>query len=282
MKKQGTENESCGLDTKEILDDLHPQVLQIITKANEIFIKGYASCKKIMWKGESQLSTSVLTDTDLVLDHYLREQLAIAFPNVGCISEEQEKGPQAKRTWIIDPLDGSANFANKIPITGISIALWEKGKPIYGILSFPLENEIIHAAYKKGVFYNGKQISFPSFHLPPHLHSLFTGVGRDKDKLNVIRGMIKVVPLPNNYQSASFHFKALALRRAQCGVFMNLPIWDIAAGVLITKEAGLSSIYINKLSVNNSNLRNNRYTVVVGSRDITLRVSRQIKEFLPQ
>lgn len=265
-------------ESQDILEHIHPKVQSIIIEANKIFISGFNSNSAVSWKEGVQLSTSVLTETDLILDQFFREQLRRAFPEMGIITEEQELGSQQEYTWILDPLDGTANFANKIPITGVSLALWRRNKPIYGLLSFPLEGEIIYAVSGKGIFYNEEQITFQNLQAPPHLGTLFTGIGTNEDKLEAVNNMSKVVPFPNNFQCAAFHIKTLALRHADCGVFINMPIWDIAAGILITEESGLTNIFVGDTSSGKSvNLRETRYTIVIGQRDIATRVAEQLK-----
>lgn len=265
-------------ESQDILEHIHPKVQSIIIKANKIFISGFNSNSAVSWKEGVQLSTAVFTETDSKLDQFLREQLSAAFPKMGLLTEEQELGTQQEYTWIVDPLDGSANFANKIPLIGISIALWRRNEPIYGLLSFPLEKEIVYAVSGRGIFYNGERVTFEKTEVPPHLGTLFTGVGTNEDKLRAVNNMSKVVPFPTNYQSAAFHFKTLALRRADCGVFINMPVWDIAAGILITEEASLANVFITEPPADkNANLRDVRYTIVIGHKDIASKVAEQLK-----
>lgn len=275
------DDEKAITESKEVLDILehvHAKVEPIIAKANEIFVSGFSSNSTISWKEGVQLSTAVLTGTDSKLDQFLREQFSVTFPEMGIITEEQELVQQQEYTWILDPLDASANFANRIPICGMSVALWRKNKPIYGLLSFPLEGETVHAVSGKGAFLNGERIAFQNLEIPPHLGTLFTGVGTEVDKLKAVNKMSRVVPFPNNFQCATFHFKTLALRRADCGVFINMPIWDIAAGILITKEAGLTNIFItNESPAKSANLRETRYTIVIGQEEIASKVAEQLK-----
>lgn len=277
MVRKDDERTISESESQDILEDIHPKVQSLIIEANKIFISGFNSKSAVSWKEGVQLSTAVLTETDLKLDQFFREQLGVAFPEMGIITEEQKSGTQQEYTWILDPLDGSANFANKIPITGMSLALWRRNKPIYGLLSFPLENEIVYAVSGKGVFYNEEEITFQNLETPPHLGTLFTGIGTNENKLKAVNNMSKVVPFPNNFQCAAFHLKTLALRRADCGVFINMPIWDIAAGILITEESGLTNIFVGDTSSGKSvNLRETRYTIVTGQKEIVSKVAEQL------
>src|SRR5579872_7494914 len=104
--------------------DVSSKVLKIISKSNEIAKDAFSKEIAIEWKREHKYSNAILTKTDKILDDYLRDKLSKISPEIGFITEENKK--KVKRlNWIIDPIDGTNNFAHNIPLFGTMIALWE-------------------------------------------------------------------------------------------------------------------------------------------------------------
>lgn len=165
------------------------------------------------------------------------------FKDHGILGEETGwNNEQSSYTWIIDPLDGTTNFAAGLPVFSISIALYKEKKPLFGIVHDPVKNHTYLGIKGKGSFLNDEKISvsnevsiedtliatgFPyNFkEILPELKNRFFSV------LNHVRGVRRL-------GSA-----ALDLCYLSCGVFdgffeQNLKPWDTAAGIIIAEEAG--------------------------------------------
>ncbi|MCG2691746.1 hypothetical protein L6272_02850, partial [Microgenomates group bacterium] len=141
------------------LSKIHRQVNNFMPQVNRLLVKKFSLPKKISYKpgGIDHLSTSVVTETDQQVEELLRKKLLQILPGSGFIGEET--GVSVKEyNWIVDPIDGTLNFANQIPVFACSIALWHKNQPVYALVSLPLIKETIHAFAGKGIWLNGQQV----------------------------------------------------------------------------------------------------------------------------
>lgn len=230
------------------LQDLHLKIKPVIEEANELMLKGFNEGAEIFIKKGAQLSTSTLTQTDKDMSNLLKTRLKKLFPDFGFLTEESKDILSSEEyVWVIDEIDGTANFANHIPIFSTSIALWDmkKNTPLYGVISFPCAKEIIHAIKGDGTYLNNKKVS-RKVPKRSHMATAYGHVGSSKEKLKLLEELSKVVPLPENYRCATFHLVSTALGRIDCSVFGNCAIWDFAAGMLICKEAGLEVKFVSK------------------------------------
>ncbi len=101
---------------------------------------------------------TLVTDTDEQLDRLITTQLFSAFPDHKVLSEEQTTvfDPNVEYTWVVDPIDGTTNFARGLPIWGVSIALLRHGDPVLGVVNFPLTGEIFSAVKGTGAWCSGR------------------------------------------------------------------------------------------------------------------------------
>jgi len=208
-------------------------------KAGEMLRENFDEAREIHFKGEINL----VTRFDSLSQKMIHAHLSSNFPEHDFLAEEglsKEKG--AEYRWLIDPLDGTTNFAHKFPVFCISIALEKKGKIVLGVVYDPCRKEIFWAEEGKGAFLNGKKIRVSSVD--------------DLDKSLVATGFpydIRESELNNIDHFNNFAIRVQAIRRCgsaamdlcyvACGRFdgfweLKLNPWDVAAGVLIVKEAG--------------------------------------------
>lgn len=259
--------------------EIHNKVNTILKKANAIFKKAFLGDIEIYEQEGVQLSTSVVTATDLEIDAYLRNKLQKAFPEFGFITEEKKEKTASRKeyNWIIDPIDGTANFAHKIPICGISIALWKRDDPVYGIISYPMLGETVYAIKDKGVFLNDISARKTKKQITSMPYILYAHVGADEEKLKIH----KVIPPTSKFKCAAYQLTLVALGRADCSISVNLPIWDIAAGLLIAKEAGKHIEFVSPLpSLSQSDFREYKNTFVIGNKKLASKIANKIKKVL--
>ena len=103
---------------------------------------------------------NLVTEADHAADKAIHTVIKNAFPEHGIISEETEETvSESEYKWIIDPIDGTVNFANGIPICCVSIGLEQKGKMLMGAVYNPVMNEFFFAEKGKGATLNEKKIS---------------------------------------------------------------------------------------------------------------------------
>jgi myo-inositol-1(or 4)-monophosphatase len=174
-----------------------------------------------------------VTEADIAANDFITNSIKINFPEENILSEEgnTKYNPSASATWVIDPLDGTNNFALGLPIWGCSIARIVDGHPQSSALFFPKINELYSAELGKGAFLNQKIIKIDDSKNP--LIPVF---------LTCTRSIKKYMP-PPNYKlrilgAAAYDFCAIAAGDASAGMQSTPKIWDIAAGWLILEEAG--------------------------------------------
>jgi myo-inositol-1(or 4)-monophosphatase len=176
---------------------------------------------------------TLLTTADLAADRFIAERIRSVFPGDHILSEEMDTTfpGDARPTWVVDPLDGTANFSQRIHYWGVSIARLIGGIPEVAALSFPAINEHFAARRGGGAILNGE----PLRTLPVQAHpaAFFTCDSRLHRKYTV-----KLKYKPRILGSAAYNFCAVARGAALVG-FESIPkVWDIAASWLVLAEAG--------------------------------------------
>lgn len=178
---------------------------------------------------------SLVTQSDKWADQEIREAIATAFPTHGVLSEEGEHiFPDKEWCWIIDPLDGTTNFARGIPIWGISIGLFHQGSPVFGYVYLPPLKQIFWAICNEkseSAFLNSQPIHTSKDALSKnHFFSFCTR------SISAIEH-----PFPCKIRMlgvASYNFLMVAAGLTLGGVEATPKIWDIAAVWTIIKAAG--------------------------------------------
>lgn len=181
---------------------------------------------------------TLVTETDEAIDRLVTERLNEARPRDAVLSEEQSTlyDPVFARTWVIDPLDGTTNFARGLPIWGVSIGLLVNGAPVVGVLNFPVLGELFHATAGGGAFMNGTPIQT--------MASRLSGVAMEDDQVflectRTRRRYNLDLPFKSRiFGSAAYHLCKVAEGCAVGGVEATPKIWDIGAAALILEEAG--------------------------------------------
>lgn len=188
-------------------------------------------------------SINIVTDVDLASERLIREAISTYYPRHEVLGEEgglSKSGSEYR--WIVDPLDGTTNYAHGYPIFCVSIALECNGEIVLGVVYDPMRDELFTAERGGGAALNNRSIHVSkTAELIQGL--LSTGFPYD----------IKTSKLTNLDHWANFAMNAQALRRdgaaaldlcyVACGRFdgfweLNLSPWDTAAGALIVTEAG--------------------------------------------
>jgi len=263
------------------LDTIHKTILPIIKKAEKIILDAYHGTVKVFSKEGQDSAVSIVTATDREVDAFLRKALVKVLPGSGFITEEtKDTNPTADYVWIIDPIDGTANFANHIPIFGISLALWYKGKPVYGVLSFPEIGETVHAIKGQGVFYNNKPFRRPKTsakNRKDEITSLYCQPERFEKRLRTFEKVKDFIAFPQDYRSAAYHFALIALGRFDCAIIINLPIWDFAAGILIAEEVGLYNAFLTPFpDLAKQDFRDYKNSFVMAKKDVALKLAAKL------
>ena len=196
-------------------------------KASKILIRDFGEVENLQVSKKGP--TDFVTNADLKAEKIIIEELKKARPNYSIISEEKgsEDNKDKKNIWIIDPIDGTLNFLHGIPHFAISIALKSDNEIVSGLIFDPIKNEMFFAEKNNGAFYNN--------------HRIRVSKKNDIKDCLFVTGRNSKKQFDFQYRrsgSAALDMAYVASGRYD-GFFQHeLKIWDIAAGIIIIKEAG--------------------------------------------
>jgi myo-inositol-1(or 4)-monophosphatase len=207
--------------------------------AGEILRENYGKRQSIHYKGEIDL----VTDVDRQSETYIMERIRSSFPEHGILSEESsEQISTSPYRWIIDPLDGTTNYAHNYPCFCVSVALERNGELIVGAVFDPLLSESFTASAGGGAFRNGERIAVSSVE-DLRRSLLSTGFAYDvrestDNNLAFFREFVFSGQAIRRDGSAALDLCYLACGRFDGFWELKLSPWDTAAGLLILQEAG--------------------------------------------
>ncbi len=181
---------------------------------------------------------SFVTEADKAVEAFLRTELAKHFPGTEVLGEEVEQGVTSALVWVVDPIDGTANFVAGIPIWAVSVGLVENGVPILGAVYYPAFGELYLAKQGKGAWLNEQRI-FARRNSTVH-HDDLLGLST----LSIKRMQVNLPCKVRSLGTAVACFTFVAKGSFIGGVLTDNRVWDIAAGWLIAKEAGAEVIYL--------------------------------------
>ncbi|MEK9746993.1 MAG: inositol monophosphatase family protein [Pelagibacteraceae bacterium] len=196
-------------------------------KASKALIRDFGEIEKLQVSKKGP--TDFVSNADIKAEKIIIEELKKAKPNYSILSEENgyDEQKDKKNTWVIDPIDGTINFLHGIPHFAISIALKSNEEIISGLIFDPIKNEMFYAEKNNGAFLNNHRIRVSK-----------------KNQINeclfVTGGKINFEPDISYRKSGC---AALDMAYLACGRYdgyfqYDLNLWDIAAGIILVKEAG--------------------------------------------
>ena len=192
---------------------------------------------------QKESQSSIVTDADLESEKLIVGMIRSAFPSHNILSEECGFiDNRSEYTWIIDPLDGTSNFAAGIPWFGVLITLFRENLPVMAGAYLPVQEDLYHAERGKGAFKNGNPFSIPAdMELKDSLFAFCVDYTEDQDFLN--RGLEtykSIVRQSRNIRSTNSLVDFLYVAEGKFGGVMNLftKVWDISGLGLIISEAG--------------------------------------------
>ncbi len=199
----------------------------------------FTSDLNIEMKGDKDL----VTEVDKESERLIVEHLLLHFPDHDIVAEEsvyQRKGSPCR--WIIDPVDGTTNYAHGFPWFCSSIALEQEGELIAGVIFNPVYDELFTAVKGEGAFLNGIRLSV-SRRTPLKSSLLGTGFPYDcaTDPANNFDNFIAFQKCARGIRragAAALDLASVAAGRLDGFWELKLKVWDVAAGVLLVREAG--------------------------------------------
>ena len=230
-------------------------------KASKILIRDFGEIEKLQVSKKGP--ADFVTNADLKTEKIIIEELKKAKPNYSIICEESgiENNKDKDNTWIIDPIDGTVNFLHGVPHFAISIALKSKDEIVSGLVFDPIKNEMFYAEKNNGAFFNNQRIRVSKKNQIDDC--LFVAGGKMKEEPN----------LPYRKSGCAALDMAYVASGRYDGYFQhNLNLWDIAAGIVLVKEAGG---IVNKIDLSiNKNIK-----IIASSADINPKLLEKLDNF---
>ena len=230
-------------------------------KASKILIRDFGEVEKLQVskKGPSDF----VTNADLKAEKIIIDELKKSRPKYSILSEENgiEYNKDKENTWIIDPIDGTVNFLHGIPHFAISIALKTNNEIVSGLIFDPIKNEMFYAEKNSGAFFNNHRIKVSK-----------------KNEINdclFVTGNITEQELQLPYRKsgcAALDMAYVAAGRYDGYFQYNLNLWDIAAGIVLIKEAGG---IINEIDLS----KNKNIKVIASNNEISEKLHKLLDNF---
>ena len=212
-------------------------MIKAAEKASRALIRDFGEIEKLQVSIKGP--TDFVSNADLKAEKIIIEELKKARPYYSIISEEDgsETNKDKEHTWIIDPIDGTTNFLHGVPHFAISIALKSGDEIVSGLIYDPIKDEIFFAEKNNGAFCNNQRMRV-------------SNKNNIQDCLFAIGGKFKSEPsFPNRKTGCAALDLAYVASGRYDGYFQkDLNLWDIAAGIVLVKEAGG---IINDINLNN-------------------------------
>ena len=219
-------------------------MIKAAEKASKIIIHDFGEVEKLQVSKKGP--NDFVTKTDKHVEKILIEELSKAKKNFSFISEEigSIKNKDKDNIWIIDPIDGTTNFLHAIPHFAICIALQSKDEIVSSLVFDPIKDEMFFAEKNKGAYLNNQRLRVSSKNLIDDCLFSSNHEGLKYSNLNMRCTGCSALDL------------AYVASGRLDGFFHNkINLWDIAAGVLLIREAGGTVNDINQFGVNNINIR---------------------------
>ncbi len=222
------------------MENFEKIALKAAKESGKILLDNIKKIKAVDYKGEFNLVTNVDRQSQAniieILHHYFAEH--------GILAEEEGglKETDSPYKWIVDPLDGTTNYAHGYPCFCVTLALEKKGKIILGVVYNPLLDELFFSEIGQGAFLNGEKI-FTSKTNQINRSLLATGFPYSRGKhldyhINQFKNFMEHCHGIRRDGSAALNLCYLAMGRFDGFWEVNLSPWDTAAGSLLVKEAG--------------------------------------------
>lgn len=188
------------------------------------------------------------TDVDVRIEHEIRAYLAEATPDIGFIGEEEGRSDAAAGSsyvWGLDPIDGTANFVHGVPLCGVSLALMQEDEAIVAAVSLPYMDLHYSAIRGRGAISNGKPLTVSNV---TELSKSIVAIGdyavgagaieKNRQRVTLTAELAAQVERVRMFGSAAHDLVWLAEGRIDGAVMLSNKPLDLAAGILIAREAG--------------------------------------------
>lgn len=236
------------LEDSDYLDEFDLAYSAVVNAANVIKKKKIINIKV-------KEDSSFVTESDLLVEKYIINKIIEQYPRDNFVTEETNSKNEIKdRTWIIDPIDGTAHYMKNSIFWGIQLAFVDKGEVKFSVIYLPKLNEMYYAVKGKGTYLNHKRIKMEN-NMPLNQCIVeFCGSMRNKfeEKLrlyNIIENNDIKVANYMHINSCSFAFCNILAKRTNAMVLSTEKAWDIVPGMFLLEEAGIEKANFENLRV---------------------------------
>ena len=213
----------------------------ITDKIREAYSRFAASGPKDI---RSKSAFDLVTEVDVNIERFLTDAILAAFPDDKIHAEELSCSQEITgRTWVIDPIDGTCNFAHSIPTYGIQCCLFDEGEPKMAVIYLPCQEELYTATEGNGCFLNGEKVTVDKSVTADTAVISVGDFTHKSDRLAALQYKAVGYLYPRvaklrMYGAASVDFAWFVSGRLAATVFTTRNLWDIAPGILMSREAG--------------------------------------------
>ena len=234
-------------------------------KASKALIRDFGELEKLQVSVKGPLN--FVTNADTKAEKIIIEELRKSRKNYSILSEENgsQINKDKNNVWIIDPIDGTTNFLHGFPHFAISIALKSKNEIVSGLIYDPIKDEMFYGEKNNGAYFNNQRIRVSKKKKLENCLFATGGFDSEKNKTN------KNITIRRS-GSAALDMAYVAAGRFDGYFQKNLNIWDIAAGIIIVKEAGGM---INEINLN----QKNKIKVLASSNEINEKLVKNLTNF---
>lgn len=219
---------------------------KLVKQAYNQRIKGKE--KIIEMKEHKSFTTDLVTSCDKETEIFITEKIKKKYPYDRIIGEEFSNDDSLKgRCWVIDPIDGTVNFANNLPIWCIQVAFVENDITKASVIYIPSLNEL-YSADETGAYLNGKKLSVnKSVKVGQSLNCISDFDQKTQEafdfQLKYIKNLYQKLMKIKFIGSVGYEMALVASSKVQSNVMINNNIWDILPGEFIARMAGAEMIY---------------------------------------
>jgi myo-inositol-1(or 4)-monophosphatase len=189
----------------------------------------------------------IVSEVDLAIERRLRAHLHEKTPAIGFLGEEDGMAEwgDGRLVWALDPIDGTVNFVRRVPLCAVSLALLDRDRPVLGVIELPFLRARYHATERGGAYANERQLRLgPSRALDEAIVSLgdfavgTSSQARNQLRVEIARQLADRALRVRMLGSAAIDLAWVAEAKLDASITMSNKPWDMAAGVVLAREAG--------------------------------------------
>lgn len=284
--------------SEETLKSLEAAAIEMARGAGGLLAARFGKGLEVEFKDRKK-KADPLTEADRASQGYLQEAIERRFPEHGIVGEEalEVQGKETEFFWVVDPLDGTTNFLRGLSIYGVSVGILHAGRPVAGAIALPgpagSPIQVFHARAGGGAFLDGQPIHVGEAKRPTPTQ-LVCLPGRHDALLRFVGDLRRHPGEVRGTGSVAFELAHTAMGTFQYALFLLPKVWDVAAGVLLVKEAGGEALMRREAGTpwrplerfgpddltaprNLDELRKWRASLIVGNREVVRFVTAHIR-----